>query len=79
MTALSIPEPTGEVAGGEQQPELEPGRYVCCQCERVGKLDHLLEFQRMLGTCDEDACLEARVKELLDCEERDQQLKWRKR
>lgn len=66
-----------EIAGGGPGDEpLEDWQYQCCRCERVGKLDHLYEFQRMLGTCDDDRCLEARVAELLACEEQVELLKF---
>ena len=65
--AIDIPEPRAECPGYAEAEELEPGYFQCVKCERVER-DDRLKFQRDLGTCDRDACLESRVQELLAIE-----------
>lgn len=77
---IEAPSPAMEIAGGEAQfEELEWSQYRCSECGHVGKVDDQLPYQWMLGTCDEDKCLLARVKALLECEEQVDRLKFAKR
>ena len=68
--AIDIPEPRAECPRYAEAEEMDYGYFQCVKCGRVERLDDLLPFQRMLGTCDRDQCLESRVQELLAIEAR---------